>query len=226
VQVGGDECTPLDIIKRWYPLQQLSETIGQLAKRAEFRAIKQGVSIVYEDADDLPAFVVVSGRVSVVKASSEGKELNLGLIPPNDLYSLMLAIDEAPPLIALKAQRDSIVLVIPRQAVRQALDRDPQIYRELNRLLLERVESLNELAFRLAHQRVEVRIAAALLAVLSDFGVPGKEKSWTIHLRRLEPGSCTGTTAETAIRMTKAMGRDGVLARPVPGSIEILYRPF
>jgi CRP-like cAMP-binding protein len=64
---------------------------------------------------------------------------------------------------------------------------------------------------------------AALLALAPRFGRPAASSDQTrIFLTRKELADLTGTTPETAIRVTKNLEREGLLDLTKPGVIKIL----
>jgi CRP/FNR family transcriptional regulator len=88
---------------------------------------------------------------------------------------------------------------------------------------MRRLRRTNDLALGLAHSRVESRIVAALLALAPRFGRPSTSEDQTrIFLTRKELADLTGTTPETAIRVTKNLEREGLLDLTKPGVIKIL----
>lgn len=224
IQLGSKSLKPIDFIKRIDPLNQLSEqAIQELSAASEYRRLGQGEYIVFEHDQDSPAFVVASGRIAVMKTSSDGKDLNLGLLPPGDVYGLLLALDETPPTMTLKAQRDSVVLSIRKAALQTALHQKPELFKEFMQILLERIQTLNTLALSLAHERAEVRIASAIKMTMLDFGVFDRESNaYDVDLTRLELSELAGSTPETAIRITKSMERDGILDLTQASRIRIL----
>ncbi len=224
VTIGGKDLDREAFLRRCVPLNQLDDAVlEQLARVSKFRRLKQGEFIVLEHANDCPAFVVASGRIAVMKSAPEGKELNLGLLPPGDIFGLLLSIDENPPTLTLKAQRESIVFAVPTGALSASLESRPELFKEFTQILLEKIQNLNSLALSLAHQRVEVRICAALKSTMLDFGVFDRESnSYRIDLTRLELAELSGSTPETAIRVTKGMEREGILDLTVPSMINVL----
>ena len=94
----------------------------------------------------------------------------------------------------------------------------------------------HNLSCSLAHSRVEHRIVSTLIALLPEFGKSpvqpqlgysigsSKDSAFTssIYMTRKELADLTGTTPETAIRVTKHLEREGLLDLTRPGIIKIL----
>ena len=99
----------------------------------------------------------------------------------------------------------------------------PRLYGEIVAHLLECLQSAYSISRGLAHDHVEVRIAAILsnLAIkISKTTVLGT--ILPIDITRQQLADLAGTTPETAIRVTRAMQRKGLILMNRPGNIEIL----
>ena len=168
-------------------------------------------------------FMVLSGRLAVVKSTSHGKELTLDLLIPGDSTGILRALDPVEMDTSIRGQTDAKILAIPTPQLRATIDRNPIVYRRVALELMQRSRRVNALALGLAHSRVESRIVSALLALAPRFGRPASSSDQTrIFLTRKELADLTGTTPETAIRVTKNLEREGLLDLTKPGVIKIL----
>lgn len=168
-------------------------------------------------------FMVLSGRLAVVKSTQHGKELTLDLLIPGDCTGILRALEPLEMDTSVRGQIDAKILSIPTPHLRAAMERNPVVYRRVAVELMERSRRANNLALGLAHSRVESRIIAALLALAPRFGRPSTSTDQTrIFLTRKELADLTGTTPETAIRVTKNLEREGLLDLTKPGVIKIL----
>jgi CRP-like cAMP-binding protein len=97
------------------------------------------------------------------------------------------------------------------------------IFKEIITHLIICLQSSYNLSRGLAHDRVDVRIAATLTSLALKFSRPlGPNKLPTINFTRQQLADLTGTTSETAIRVTRAMQRNGLIDIKRPGIIKIL----
>jgi CRP/FNR family transcriptional regulator len=168
-------------------------------------------------------FMVLSGRLAVIKSTSHGKELTLDLLIPGDCSGIIRAIEPKEVDTSIRGQTDAKLLAIPTANLKALADKYPLVYRQITAELMRRARRTNDLALGLAHSRVESRIISALLALAPRFGRPtASEDSTRIFLTRKELADLTGTTPETAIRVTKNLEREGLLDLTKPGVIKIL----
>ena len=168
-------------------------------------------------------FMVLSGRLAVIKSTPQGKELTIDLLIPGDCTGMLRALDPSEMDTSIRGQVDAKVLAIPTANLRGIVEKNPSVYRRVAVELMQRNRRSNDLALGLAHSRVESRIIAALLALAPRFGRPTTSVDQTrIFLTRKELADLTGTTPETAIRVTKNLEREGLLDLTKPGVIKIL----
>jgi CRP-like cAMP-binding protein/AmiR/NasT family two-component response regulator len=201
------------------PLKDLQD----LASCAVVQDVAAGEFVSMDGERPDSGFMVLSGRLAVVKSTPQGKELTLDLLIPGDCTGILRALESMDMDTSVRGQVDAKVLAIPAANLRAAVEKNPSVYRRVAMELMHRSRRANDLALGLAHSRVESRIVAALLALAPRFGRPAASNDQTrIFLTRKELADLTGTTPETAIRVTKNLEREGLLDLTKPGVIKIL----
>lgn len=227
LEVGGDATEFLRKIPVFAKLPM--KELKVLGDSCHFATVKSGDLIAYEGEENASSFIVVEGRVAMFKTSLNGKELIVELLPPGDIFSLVVALQKLPYPLTARAQTESKVLWVPSSMLNLVLDRHPELYRDFTEQMAGRLRTSHDLARGLAHDRVEVRIASTLCALVPRFAVVKEEeddeKSYLISMTRQEIADLTGTTPETAIRTTKAMEREGLLDLARPGLVKIVDLP-
>lgn len=197
--------------------------LQDLASCAVIQDVAAGEFISMDGEKPNFGFMVLSGRLAVIKSTPQGKELTIDLLIPGDCTGMLRALDPSEMDTSIRGQVDAKVLAIPTANLRGIVEKNPAVYRRVAVELMQRNRRSNDLALGLAHSRVESRIIAALLALAPRFGRPTTSADQTrIFLTRKELADLTGTTPETAIRVTKNLEREGLLDLTKPGVIKIL----
>jgi len=197
--------------------------IHDLASAAVVQDISAGEFVSMDGEKPQAGFMVLSGRLAVVKSTVHGKELTLDLLIPGDVTGILRALEPMDMDTSVRGQIDAKILAIPSPQLKAVVERNPAVYRRVALELMQRSRRANDLALGLAHSRVESRIVSALIALAPRFGRPGASSDQTrIFLTRKELADLTGTTPETAIRVTKNLEREGLLDLTKPGVIKIL----
>ncbi|MCB0338429.1 MAG: response regulator [Bdellovibrionales bacterium] len=203
----------IELYNRTSPFDTIPEETRQaLAKSSQLKSVAAGKYIAYEGESDVNAFLVATGRVVMLKSSASGKELIVDFVPPGDIFPLAVAMEEGDYPLSAKTQIDSKILYVPKSALRLVLEDFPKAYRTVSAQIARRLRESFDMARRLAHERVEVRVASALLGLHERLGIKSPcEEAFVLELTRKELADLTGTTPETASRVSKAMESDGLI---------------
>lgn len=197
--------------------------LADMARSASIQDVSAGEYLSMDGEQPEFGFMVLSGRLAVIKSTQHGKELTLDLLIPGDCSGIMRALEPTEVDTSIRGQTDAKLLSIPTVKLKALAEKHPVVYRLITLEMMRRNRRTNDLALGLAHSRVESRIIAALLALAPRFGRPTTSiDSTRIFLTRKELADLTGTTPETAIRVTKNLEREGLLDLTKPGVIKIL----
>jgi CRP-like cAMP-binding protein/CheY-like chemotaxis protein len=197
--------------------------LNDLTRSATIHDVSAGEYLSMDGERPSFGFMVLSGRLAVIKSTQHGKELTLDLLIPGDCSGILRALEPSEVDTSIRGQTDAKLLAITTAQLRSLAEKHPSIYRHITSELMRRNRRTNDLALGLAHSRVESRIVATLLALAPRFGRPSTSEDTTrIFLTRKELADLTGTTPETAIRVTKNLEREGLLDLTKPGVIKIL----
>jgi CRP-like cAMP-binding protein/AmiR/NasT family two-component response regulator len=180
-----------------------------------------GEILCSEGNDQSSCFIVVDGRVSMFKSSPNGRELIVEILPPKDISNLVAAFEDQPAAVTVRATTKSTVLLVPKKALFELLNQHPEFYRLFVKEANQRLRSAYNIMRAMAHDKVEARIAA-MLTELSKRSSLCTTTGKGIRITRQELADLTGTTPETAIRVTRALEDKGVLGLSKRGAIEII----
>lgn len=223
VETGAPLSDRATILSQLPLFQGLSSgDLESLAASAVIRQHEAGELLVSEGNEVESGFIPLSGRVSVTKCSESGKELIVALLGPGDIFGLFYLSKAFQGSSSARTQIASRVLWIAKAAFQALENSRPGVASRLFDALAARLVHSHELSSGLAHARVENRIVTMLLALLKEFGKSSTSPNeGRIYITRRELADLTGTTPETAIRVTKNLEREGVLDLTKPGIIKI-----
>lgn len=165
-------------------------------------------------AGDPPAylFIVWSGRVKLVRHSIDGRDVVLDVLGPGRLIGELAVFEGAPYSQTAQAMEDVAVITIARQDFLALLQRYPSVALAVINELVRRLRVANDLVQSLAVDRVERRIARALLRLAAHNGAR-RDHGLVIPVRltRQDLADMTGTTVETAIRVMSRFRKQGLI---------------
>jgi CRP/FNR family transcriptional regulator len=175
------------------------------------KSYEEGELIFREGDHALTFHFVLGGRVKVVKAAADGRDVILEIFGPGDPVGALAAYEERDFPASAVALEAATLISLPRQEFFAVLAANPMLARGL---LLGLTRRMIELTRRLAERsaRVEYRVARLFLTLAGRVG--RKEKDGLVVpvvLSRQEIADLVGTTQETAIRIMSRWGKDGLV---------------
>ncbi len=204
-----------EILRRSLIFSSLNEDeLAEMSKLAMERSFKAGEFVFWEgDAPDY-FYIVVGGRVKVLKYSSLGKEFIIAFFDPGEMFGEVAVFEGKPYPASAQAVADMKVLVIKKEDFLLFLSAHPQVALGIINVLGGRLRDAQGRLKDLAGERVEQRLARTLLMLSSKLGP-------TLPFTRQEIADMTGTTTETAIRLMSRL-KDSRVIRSSRGKITIL----
>lgn len=199
--------------------------LKSLAHASRFMTLTSGQYLTNEgDQESLYGFIVISGRLAMMKTSINGKELVVELLAPGDILGLLVMLSFNPVVaqLSVRAQAKSRILLVPIIELTRLLNTHPVLYKEFVTYLLGCLQSSYRISRGLAHDRVEVRIATVLLGLALKFAnLLPTAQAHTINITRQQLADLTGTTIESAIRITRTMQQSGIIDIKRPGIVRV-----
>jgi len=203
------------LLKRSFIFSELSEEeLAELAGLAARRSFAPGEFVFWEgDAPD-SFYIVIEGRVKVLKHSSLGKEFIIAFFGPGEMFGEVAVFQDRPYPASAQAAADTKVLRIRREDFLSFVAQRPQVVLRIISVLGERLRDAQCRLKDLAGERVEQRLAGTLLMLSAKLGA-------TLPFTRQEIADMAGTTTETAIRFISRLKAGGII-RSARGRITIL----
>ena len=161
---------------------------------------------------DAPEFlyVVWMGRIKLVRHSVDGRDVVLDVMGPGRLLGELAVFEGAPYSQTAQAMEEVAGVSIARNDYLDLLQRYPALALAVINELGRRLRVANDLVQSLAVDRVERRIARALLRLAMYNGSTTNDGLMIqMRLTRQDLADMTGTTVETAIRVMSRFRKQG-----------------
>ena len=205
----------VEVLKRALIFSSLNE--GELVKLSLLTATRSfgpGEYVFWEgDAPDY-FYIVVEGRIKVLKHSSLGKEVILAFFGPGEMFGEVAVFEGKPYPASAQASTKSRVLAVKKDGLLSFLSSHPQVALGIISILGGRLRDAQSRLKDLAGERAQQRLARTLLMLSAKLGA-------TLPFTRQEIADMAGTTTETAIRLMSRL-KEGKIIRSVRGQIIIL----
>jgi len=190
------------------PADTLAHVIG-LARPKQVES--EGFYFNEGDQADL-FFVLTTGRVRLSQLTPEGHQVVLRLITPGDAFGGVGTFGEPTYPVSAQAVEASIALAWTSATMRQLLEAEPRIAVNALRFVAARYHDLQRRYRQAMTERVERRVARALLRLVHDAGrrvATGVEIDFPVS--RQDIAEMTGTTLYTVSRLLSAWEERGIV---------------
>lgn len=185
----------------------LNESSAQLLARAcRFRRIDKGEILFFHSDAAEAAFVVRSGRISLVLNSPDGREMVIDEMRPGELLGEIGLLTRKTRSTGAVARSNSEVLVIPREAFLRVLDQEPRVTRLVLDITADRLHMSASREMAMAFMDAQARLARHLLALEAQEHDKGYVTASQEDLAR-----GTGLIRQTVAKALGGWRRDGWL---------------
>ena len=213
---GEATCPRLDesLLSHVPPFASLSrKQIRTILDQAASRHLDAGSTVFEEGADAERFFILLDGYIRVVRYTTDGDQVIILHIPPGQLFGIAHALGLASyPATAITVS-DAIVLSWPSALFDVFSRRHPDFAAAAYETVGERITGRNDWLVTLATQRVEQRVAKALLQMSRESGrtvAQGIEIAFPIS--RQDLSEMTATTLHTVSRLLSGWEKDGIVS--------------
>jgi CRP-like cAMP-binding protein len=186
----------------------------RLRSQAVVRHVPDGEALWRESEPAAEFLFLLRGRAKLARTSESGREVILDTCGEGELLcgsAACAGLRYCCTAAALHAP--AAVLALPRRAVLDAMEHNPGVALALLEEASRRESHLARRIEELSSGHVERRVAALLLRLAEQLGVPrADDGTWIpVSLSRQDLADLCGTTVETAIRTMTRLRRDGVV---------------
>jgi CRP/FNR family transcriptional regulator, nitrogen oxide reductase regulator len=155
-------------------------------------------------------YLILRGRLKLAKLHEMGKEAIVRYIAPGELTAAVSVFREKTYPVTAEATGSVEVVGWDRQTMTKLLLDNPQMALNMLRIVIEHVDELQERYLELTAERVERRVARAILRIMKKSGrktETGMELD--LSLSRKDLADYTGTTLYTVSRILSTWKTNG-----------------
>lgn len=188
------------------------DSLQELLSQMSVRRWHGGAIIVGQNEHSDGLYIIVGGQAKEVLIGENGREMTLSILGPGDIFGAMALIGGQPSSANLLASKDSVVLVLDREAFMNHINRNPETAQRLLLDLANRLRRSHELIDNLALHDVASRLARTLINLATEQGEVRAEGILLRHRpTQQELANMVGTCRETVSRVLSSMARKGLL---------------
>ncbi len=186
--------------------------LRDIAEAARTRSVPGG-GIFFHEGDAADAFFLVrAGSVKLTQLTPEGHRVVMRLLAPGDAFGGVAAFGGATYPITAEAVTDTTALEWQGPVMHGLMERHPRLAMNALRFVAARLHELQVQYRQLATEKVEQRVARALLRLVRQSGRRVAEGILIdLPLSREDIAQMTGTTLYTVSRIISRFEADGIL---------------
>jgi CRP-like cAMP-binding protein len=187
---------------------ELDDVVG----RATALQIPQG-SAIFEQGETATAFyVLLNGRLKVVKVTPDGQQVVIRFVVPGDIYGIAKALNRQDYPATATALVDSVTLAWDMAIWDDFMQRHPTFARNVMQMMGQRIQEAHTRVKEMATQDVEHRVAHAVLRLVSQSGRKVEEGVLVdFPITRQDIAEVSGTTLHSVSRVLSAWENAGVV---------------
>ena len=156
--------------------------------------------------------LLTSGCAKVIKLGQNGTEVILRLAGPGDIVEMTGLLDQRRHCSMAQALSASTALIWGRNPFQALAERFPALRRNVSKVVVQRMEELEERYHEISTEKVATRLSHQLLRLFNQLGrrVNGNG-TLKINLSREELAQLTGTTLFTVSRLLSEWKERGIV---------------
>lgn len=187
--------------------------LARLAARARPRRYRAGETIFHREDSGATLYVIGRGRVRLVLASPEGREVTVGLLGPGSFFGELALLDGGPRSASVVALEPVEALTLDRAPFIATLEGHPEVAGSLLAVLGDRLRRTDELIQDILFLDLPARLAKQLLALAEGHGVRTPEGlRLDLRLSQSDLAGMVGATRESVNRCLGAYADRGLLS--------------
>ncbi len=194
--------------------EQLSiQELDEIASAASLQDYNKN-SYLFHQGDPAHRFcILVEGKIKLTQLTEDGQQIILRYVSPGEAFAIISVLSKIPYPVTATAVNQVSLLSWDDQVMLDLMQNYPQLAINALSILAKRIQEFQDRFREISTERVERRIARALLRLASQTGRKLEQGILIdIALTRQDLAEMTGTTLYTVSRTLSQWERDGLVS--------------
>jgi CRP-like cAMP-binding protein len=186
--------------------------LDEVIAHATALRIPKGTAVFEQGEAAKNFFVLLNGRLKVVKTTPDGKQVVIRFVAPGDIYGIAKALNRKDYPATATALVDSVTLAWDAGVWDDFMTRHPAFAHNVMQMMGRRIEEAHTKLQVMSTQDVEHRVAHALLRLVTQSGRRVDEGTLVdFPLTRQDIAEATGTTLHSVSRVLNTWENAGLV---------------
>ena len=172
-----------------------------------------GAFFFHQGEESIMLYVIVSGRVKLSQVTSDGQQVIVNYFGPGEGLGIVMALNELPYPLSAEAIEPCLALGWRRETMLDLMQHNAQLALNGMNMVGRRFAQMQNRFQELATQRVEQRVARALMRLVRQFGRRTEDGVLIdMPLSREDLAQMTGTNLYNVSRILSKWEGEGLIA--------------
>jgi len=207
--------------------------LDDVITHAKAERIAKGASIFRQGDPAKSFFVLLHGRLKVVKVTPQGQQVLIRFVNPGDIYGIAKALRREDYPATATAVVDSVTLIWPSEVWDGVMAAHPSLATNVMQMMGDRLQEAHARVKELSTEEVEHRVAHTLLRLIAQSGRKTEEGVLIdFPITQQDLAQASGTTFHSVSRVLGAwenaglvtVGRRKIVIRDVQGLTDVAER--
>lgn len=186
--------------------------LAKLARAARYVTVRRDAFFFHEDDPADLFYVLRRGRVKQTQSAPGGREILLQFLGPGQIFGPTAVLEDPRYPVSVRAVCLAEAIAWPGAVMAKFMDEHPTVARGVLACYASMVDDLRDRLKELATERVETRVARAVLRLAEDAGWQTEDGVVIdMKLSRQDLAEMTGTTLYTVSRILQSWDRAGLV---------------
>ncbi len=189
------------------------ENLKILEKITKERPYKKGSTIIVEGEKSENVYIIKSGKVKILKTSSDGREIILDIKGKSKIFAEVTLFDGGRNPATVVAMEGCVILSINNGDLEEIIKQNPDMALNIIKVLNKRLKEAQSRIKNMALNDTYVRTAQVLISLMDKYGVEieSGDIELTLKLTREELAGLAGTSRETVSRALSQFSKDNAI---------------
>lgn len=192
-----------ELLKKTRLFSSLSDReIEEIMNKIVIRQFKKNETILYEEDTNEYMYIILYGRVKVIRSSEDGKEIILAMHQSGSFFGEMSLIDRKTAPASVIAAEDSLIAIISRQDFFSILSMQDKVTMNLLEIMCERLRKCWDTVQLLNFNNAAQRTKMLFMMLAEEYGEKTPDGIvLNVKLTHQDISDMTGLTRETVTRV-------------------------
>lgn len=187
--------------------------LERILEEGVLRPVEPGQYLFFQGDEAERLYVLLEGRLRLSQVTPEGQQVILRYVAPGEAFGVVAALSGAKYPASAETVENSRIISWDQGTIRQAMTAIPEIALNALGILAKRIKEFQDRVRELSTERVERRIARALIRLARQVGRKTEEGLLIdLPLSRQDLAEMTGTTLYTVSRTLSQWESQGLIS--------------